>query len=216
MEYQSLEDRRLLAIDIGVNVTSTSFGAAGSPADTTGAVGPNHVVEIVDDVINVFDRTGTLQASKALDTFWTDTGGLGAQSSEEMVAGTGSAKIVYDVDSRRWFITSTSNADIITGTDGVQAPTLVAVSRTSNPLQDWQSLFDVYDTDADGLPDAGLFWRISVGRRASFDHQPVCGREQYLRDGQRFDHKSNLGLQQGGKFGGGRSRGSSTVIHFRH
>ncbi len=150
VNYQSLEERRLLAVDVGLNFTGSTFGRSLSPPNVTGGVGPNHVVQVIDNQFQVFEKTtGAVLVDKALDTFWTDTGGAGAQSSPEMIQNTSNARVVYDADTRRWFISAVSTADIITGAIGVQSPTLVAVSRTSDPTQDWQSLTNFYDVDAD-------------------------------------------------------------------
>ncbi|MFK7768027.1 MAG: beta strand repeat-containing protein [Mariniblastus sp.] len=156
-DYQTLEPRQLLAVDVGIDFTSEQFGrgGVGNPADVAGAVGPNHVIEVVDNVFKIYDKfTGAELVNKPLDQFWTDGGGAGAQSSGEMVLNTNEARVLYDADTRRWFMTSVSRQDINTGLDGVQSAILVAVSRTSNPTQDWQSLRAAYDTDNDGFPDA--------------------------------------------------------------
>ena len=156
-DYQTLEPRQLLAIDVGIDITSQQFGrgGVGNPADIAGAVGPAHVIEVVETQFRIYDKvTGEELVNKPLANFWLDTGGAGAQSSNALVLNPNEARVVYDADTRRWFITSISYQDVITGADGVQSPVLFAVSRTSDPTQDWQSLRAAYDTDNDGLPDA--------------------------------------------------------------
>lgn len=150
VNYESLEERRLLAIDVGLNFTGSTFGRGSSPPNLAGGIGPNHVVEVINNQFQIFDKaTGNLMVNKPLDSFWLDTGGAGAQSDPQLVAGTSNARVLYDADTRRWFITSVSTMDVITGAPGTQSATLLAVSRTSDPTQDWQSTLNFYDVDND-------------------------------------------------------------------
>jgi Ca2+-binding RTX toxin-like protein len=147
LTYQTLEEKRLLAVDIGAfDVTSGVYGTA---PNITGGVGPNHIVEVAGTDFRIYDRDGNQLVAKSLTDFWLDTGGAGAQSDTEMVSNPRNARVVYDADTRRWFITSSSQSDLITGAgaEGPQKPILVAVSRTSDPTQDWQSLRNSYDHD---------------------------------------------------------------------
>ncbi len=156
--YESLEARQLLAIDFGgaaglVDITTDNFG--GSP-NVSGAVGPEHIVQVQNGEFRIFDKdTGAVLVDKALDTFWTDTGrgaAVGAEADARMVGGTRNSRVLYDFDTRRWFmVSSSSGVDLITGNgaEGVQTPVLVAVSRTSDPTLDWQSMRDSYDDDND-------------------------------------------------------------------
>ncbi len=149
--YGQLEDRRLLAVDLGWSVNAGSFG--GSP-NQTGGVGPNHIVQVANGEFTVYDKTtGNELLSKSLQDFWIDTGqgdDVGAAAMADTVASPGNARVLYDVDTRRWFITSTSSADIISA-PGRQSPTLLAVSRSSDPRQDWQSTLWTYDHDANPM-----------------------------------------------------------------
>jgi hypothetical protein len=163
--YETLEPRQLLAIDFGVgsnlvDVTSSGFGGA---PDLTGAVGPNHIVQVTDGNFRVFDKaTGDPLVNKDLDAFWTDTGrgdDVGAEADPRMVNQTKNSRVLYDFDTRRWFIVSSSqNIDLITGTgaEGTQVPVLLAVSRSSDPTLDWQSLADTYDDDNDIVNGEGM------------------------------------------------------------
>ena len=47
VSYETLEERRLLAVDVGpVDFTSSTFGAGGpTPPNLAGGVGPNHVIK---------------------------------------------------------------------------------------------------------------------------------------------------------------------------
>ena len=156
INYESLEERRLLAADLGWSVTSGAFG--GSP-DQTGGVGPNHVVQVTNGAFQVFDKTtGAEIVNKPLINFWTDTGqdaNVGAQAMADVVVNPQNPRILYDHESRRWFITShvsTIDIDIVSGDMAARtSPVLFAVSRTSNPLQDWQATRWQYDDDTNPM-----------------------------------------------------------------
>ncbi len=98
-----------------------------APPDTDGAIGPGHFVEFINGGYAVYNRNGTLAASAISDaTFWQNAG----ISSTVLSAGLSDTRIKYDTQSGRWFaaeitVSDTSNA------------VLLAVSKTSNPLDGW-------------------------------------------------------------------------------
>ncbi len=165
VNYESLEERRLLAVDVGLNLNTEQFGG---PPNLAGAVGPNHVVTVTNQNFKVIDKvTGDLLEERGIEEFWLGTGNdmPGASIDEELLApGSGSAtnsRIVYDADTRRWFITSVSNTDVYDPSEGGGHAVLLGISRTSNPLLDWYSVNYAYDTDRDPatnpIPLAGGF-----------------------------------------------------------
>ena len=175
--YGSLEDRKLLAVDFTSVTTDLDFG--GGATNSIG-VGPQHVVAVQNGQLRIFNKSdGSVAVTKSLANFWIDTAGAGAESNTEMVGGISDPSVVYDADTRRWFISSISDADIITGALGTQNPVLLAVSRTSDPTQDWQSTGNIYDVDADGFPDTFFnggflpFGGDSAGANLSVDDNNV-------------------------------------------
>jgi hypothetical protein len=153
VNYESLEERRLLAVDVGLNLNTEQFGA---PPNLAGAVGPNHVVTVTNQSFKVLDKvTGDILVNKPVTDFWRDRGAdvmPGVSVSDEVLADGDSAtntRVVYDADTRRWFITSVGNRDIYSGIDGNQHAVLLGMSRTSNPTLDWYSVSYGYDVDAD-------------------------------------------------------------------
>ena len=115
-------------------------------------------MEVTNGRFQVFDRTtGAQLIDKSINDFWLDPGAVdnpGAGASEEVVGNVQNSKVIYDADTRRWFIASEGTADVITGAPGIQSAMLLAVSRSSNPVQDWAGVSDVYDEDAD--PETAL------------------------------------------------------------
>ena len=179
VNYEQLEEKRLLAVDFGVSnpaLVDITSGTAGSGQTISGGVGPNHIVETANGQFQVYDRAGNQLVSKNLDTFWTDTGAAGAEADPSFVSNTNNSRVVYDVDTRRWFIASASNADAIAGQNAprAQKPVLVAVSRTSDPTGHWTSLFGLYDHDSDFGANTG-----PAGRQGGYlpfgDYTPIDG-----------------------------------------
>jgi hypothetical protein len=95
------------------------------PPDTAGAVGPNHVLNALNNNVWTFDRTG-LQASPtiSLNAFWS---GLGIQGH------TFDPRAVFDPYGRRFIFVTMADAESPTSS------LLVAASQTDDPTQGWAS-----------------------------------------------------------------------------
>src|SRR5205807_2404123 len=95
------------------------------PPDTMGAIGPNHIVELINGRFRVFDRSGNAigGATSSLNTFWTNAGVATASSFDP--------RILYDSANDRWFAASADNGGLAT------SRFLVAVSNTNNPTGAW-------------------------------------------------------------------------------
>ena len=60
---------------IGTNFTGSSVGQSGFiPPDTMGAVGPGHIVELINGRYAVYQKDGTYVSGQSLNSFWTDAG----------------------------------------------------------------------------------------------------------------------------------------------
>jgi hypothetical protein len=92
------------------------------PADPNIAVGPNHVVQVVNSEIAIFDKSGVMEAGypKALSNLWTNLGGACAASNA------GDPVVQYDRAADRWVVTQLAN---------LSSPyaECIAVSQTSDP-----------------------------------------------------------------------------------
>jgi hypothetical protein len=154
------------AATIGLNFeASRLFTDSGFiPPDTMGAVGPRHIVEIINGNFQIWEkRTGTSLDSRSLNSFWTNIVGLTIPPSPDPVNQgsnfTFDPRIVYDLLSQRWFAVSLDR-DFGNGNN-----IYVARSDSSDPTGDWDGLMFVADTvgapefhdyetlavDADGL-----------------------------------------------------------------
>ena len=132
---------------IGTNFTGSNIGQSGfTPPDTMGAVGPNHIVELINGRYAAYDRTGSLQEGSSLDQFWIDAGITPAGNFSF------DPRIVYDQHSGRWFATAVDNA---------RGPNnyLVGVSNSSDPTAGWNAFqidSDFNNSDWADFPMLGL------------------------------------------------------------
>ena len=124
------------------------------PPDTMGAVGPRHIVEMINGNFEVFDKTGRSVRSRSLASFWTDIVGVAVQNGDVF-----DPRIVFDPASGRFFATS------IDRDYGAGNNVYLARSDTSDPTGDWDGFrfapdtegavqfhdFDTLAIDADGV-----------------------------------------------------------------
>ena len=97
-----------------------------------GAVGPTHVVEILNGRYAVYRKSdGVRVQTSTLNQFWTGAGQTPTGSSFD-------PRILYDAASQRWFAASVDNARAANNF-------LVAVSKTSDPTAGW----DAFKVDSD-------------------------------------------------------------------
>ena len=130
---EALEERRMLAFTIGTEFTGGS-GPGFIPPDTMGAVGPDHVVELINGRAAAYSKTGVQQLAGTLDEFWiaagvTPAGGFSFDP-----------RVVYDAASGRFFAAAVDNG-------GGPNNFLVAVSISSDPTDGWVGFQIDADTD---------------------------------------------------------------------
>lgn len=119
---------------IGVNFTGSTLGQSGfTPPDTMGAVGPNHIVELINGRYAVYDRSGTFQAASSLDDFWTHAGVSYGNFTFD-------PRVLYDPFSSRWYATAVDNHS---GANSI----LLAVSNSADPTAGWSGI--AIDSDSD-------------------------------------------------------------------
>ena len=113
-------------IRVGLNFTgATIFDSGFIPPDTMGAVGPNHIIELINGRYSVYRKNdGVLLESRSLDDFWRAAGVNSIRTY------TFDPRILYDPFSQRWFASSGDNP-------GELNHFLVAVSRSADPTQGW-------------------------------------------------------------------------------
>jgi len=97
---------------------------SGIPPDTMGAVGPNHVVTMLNSQMRIQNRVGTIISTVTLTNFWTapQTGLSGSPFDPH---------VVYDTLSKRWIATCNANAKNVT------SQVWFAISATIDPTGVW-------------------------------------------------------------------------------
>lgn len=129
-----------------------SVFTSGEPPDAMGAVGTNHLIELVNDNYRVYDKdTGALLVTMSDENFWRSVAGANLFGSDVF-----DHRILFDPSTNRWI------ASAITRGGGNQI--LLAVSNTDDPTAGWQSVqwrgdpagvnfndFDTLGFDADSV-----------------------------------------------------------------
>jgi hypothetical protein len=116
---------------------STLFVDSGFiPPDTMAAVGPDHIVELINGRYAVYHKSdGVRVQTSSLDQFWTAAG-------VSFQGFTFDPRILYDAMSQRWFAASVDN-------EGGDNHFLVAVSQSTDPTAGWLGL--AIDSDSTHL-----------------------------------------------------------------
>ena len=106
-DYSTLEQRNLLAVDLGVNVTGATYQTDSLvyPANATSDVSADHIVEVMNGRVNIYDKdTGAPVRSTTLDSFFVESGGFVPDATED-------PNVIYDQLSERWFVIASGNKD---------------------------------------------------------------------------------------------------------
>src|SRR5882762_541573 len=111
--------------------TASSFQAVlddntAIPPDTHGAVGPNHLMTVLNTQVRIQNRTGVVLSTVSMDSFWASLGSPNAFD----------PKILYDPYGGRWIFAAAANGN------STASAVLIGVSQTSDPTGAW-NLFSV-------------------------------------------------------------------------
>ena len=131
----------------GVTVTSSFLALADNattiPPDTHGAVGPHHVMTMLNSEVRIHTRAGGTISTVSLAAFWSPAGGTGVFD----------PRLKYDPASTRWV--ATCDAD----RRSAAAAVLFAISDTDDPTGTWTFYSidgDPTDVDWNDYPDIGF------------------------------------------------------------
>jgi hypothetical protein len=142
-----------------VNFTGGTINGPGGqliPPDTMGAVGPNHIVVMINNTYAVFDKNGNLISETTDEQFWIDAGIPAAT----IQGSTFDPRIIFDPSTGRWFAVAIDEGD---PNDGTGNRVYVAVSNTSDPTAGWQAVSFVGDLDGDRFNDFDTFGLDALG-----------------------------------------------------
>src|SRR5437764_13739595 len=134
----------------GMSFNDTTSG--GEPPDTILAAGPNHVVELVNTAIRIYDKNGGVLSTRELSSFFSPLGAVGQMSDPQTS---------YDELTNR-FVVGVLDFDL----PGIGPSHFdFAVSNTSDPTGGWA--FRRYDTNdlIHGVADFADYPRL--GRTAA-------------------------------------------------
>ena len=132
-------------VQIGVSITGSTLhlNSENTPPNANGASGISHYVEIVNGRYAVYDKiTGSVVASTTDRLFWSG-GGISFAPDIEV----SDPRVLFDPLSQRWF---SSGLDLRRSTFE-ENRLLLGVSKTSNPLDGWNTM--AFDPD----PATGYF-----------------------------------------------------------
>lgn len=105
------------------------------PPDTHGAVGPAHLVTMLNTQVRIQDRSGSDLGTVSLATFWTGGTGLSGVPFDP--------RVFYDAQSGRWIAVVDANGR------SADSQVWLAMSATSDPTGSWT--FWSFDADPSGL-----------------------------------------------------------------
>src|SRR3990170_3852996 len=115
-----------------------------TPPDPQIAVGSQHIVELVNSLGRIFDKTGGTVQTFALDGLFDVPAGFHFFD----------PKVIYDATSGRWFASLASAVDNPTGTD--EARLHLAVSQTGDPNGAWNAYSIPYEHIFPDYPGIGV------------------------------------------------------------
>jgi hypothetical protein len=154
-----------LSVHIGTNFTSSTYGVdtLAIPADSNGAIGPNHFMEFINGTVAAYNKTNGNRNLRESDlSFWSKAG-VSIPSTFEVTDPT----VIYDPLSQRWFATMVdADASAPSGDPTTEANDfLLAVSKTSDPSKGWTGFLFQSDPDNSTFAD---FPRLGVDSNAVY------------------------------------------------
>ena len=145
LRLETFEDRTVPAVAIGANFPGVGTDAF-PPLGNSGAIGPDHYVEMLTGGFVVYDRDGNLLQLDDDNTFWNNAG----IPTTDTNRGVFEPHVVYDPLSDTWFaiqITNTAAAGQTTINK-----MLVARSDTPDPTGTWTALSYIASTGFADIP----------------------------------------------------------------
>ncbi|MCC2670223.1 MAG: hypothetical protein K0Q72_2694, partial [Armatimonadetes bacterium] len=117
----------------GMQDQVSRFSAWSYPPDTSGAIGPNHFVQVINGSVAFYNKSGVAAANPIrLNTFFNFT----FQGVTYPRNGGFDPRVVYDRQSGRWFACALEFGPLVGGL-GSANHLLLAVSRSSDPTTIW-------------------------------------------------------------------------------
>ena len=158
----------------GLGAGYPGFTITGVPPDPNIAVGPNHVVQWVNNAFVVFDKSGVAVTNPVADgTFW------GLSTPCNQLGGFSDPIVQYDRVADRWLVGEIA-LPLLPGLFG-QFVQCFAVSTTSDPTGTYQQWAYGFGNTIPDYPKIGMWpdgyyvtWNMFPGAGASFSGAEVC------------------------------------------
>ncbi|OFV98786.1 MAG: hypothetical protein A3H28_01435 [Acidobacteria bacterium RIFCSPLOWO2_02_FULL_61_28] len=139
---------------VGAPTTGANFDGVNNvngvlPPDPSGAIGPNHYVQVVNLSLAVWDRSGTmLKGPVNINTLWQGFGGACATTNN------GDPIVLYDRVANRWMVSQFALPNYPIG----PFYQCIAVSQTGDPLGAWHRYeFFISQTKLNDYPKFGVW-----------------------------------------------------------
>jgi hypothetical protein len=123
------------SLTVGQNFTGLTIRESRAiPADSFGAVGLNHIIQVANGGFSIYDKLGNVLNRSSLDQFFAASGLPSANASNNF-----DARVIYDPTSQRWFATAADRTDAngIGQTFPLGNRVVLAVSQSADPTQGW-------------------------------------------------------------------------------
>ena len=129
---EAIESPRLASPPLASSFAALPDNGTAIPPDTNGAVGPQHLVTILNTEMQVQDRSGKALVTLSFAAFWSKVG-AGLSLSDP--------RVLYDPSIDRWI------AAAVAGVRSANASVLVGVSQTGDPTGVWNQYRVDVDSD---------------------------------------------------------------------
>jgi hypothetical protein len=122
---------------IGQNFSGLSYqDGPVIPADNSGAVGLNHIVQVTNQGFAIYDKaTGRVERKTSLDSFWRSTGLPAANATNNF-----DPRVLFDPSSQRWLTIAADRTDANGQPQNfpLSNRVVLAVSESADPTQGWR------------------------------------------------------------------------------
>jgi hypothetical protein len=123
------------SLTIGQNFTGLTIRESRAiPADSFGAVGLNHIIQVANGGFSIYDKLGNVLSRSSLDQFFASSGLPTINAANNF-----DARVIYDPTSQRWFASAADRTDAngIGQTFPLGNRVVLAVSKSADPTQGW-------------------------------------------------------------------------------
>jgi hypothetical protein len=123
------------SLTIGQNFTGLTIRESRAiPADSFGAVGLHHIIQVANGGFSIYDKLGNVLSRSSLDQFFASSGLPTINAANNF-----DARVIYDPTSQRWFASAADRTDAngIGQTFPLGNRVVLAVSKSADPTQGW-------------------------------------------------------------------------------